>query len=461
MPDTMIAPEAEAVPAEALRRRGWKQVALQPWGRNTTAPCIAARPERMRELWAALDVPEGRALLARGAGRSYGDACLNPGGAMVLTERLDRILHFDPATGLVVAEPGVTFADLLAVFLPRGFVAPVSPGTAFVTLGGALANDVHGKNHHLAGSIGEHVAWFELLLPDSRHLRVSAESDPELFRATIGGIGLTGIITAVCLRMVPVPSNALVVRRTRMPDLDHFLAGFAASAEVSYSVGWIDALATGAALGRGVLEVAEPSETPVVEPSLRSRNFPIDAPEALLNGATVRAFNALYWRRAPVEGRQQVVPYRRFLYPLDAIHGWNRMYGKRGFHQFQCVLPFGPGEIALRRLLETIAASGNASFLAVLKVMGREGMGYLSFGRPGYSLALDIPARADSPALFATLERITRDAGGRIYLAKDSLLSAEGFAEMYPEAHRLQAVRARVDPDGALSSGMSRRLGLG
>ena len=187
----------------------------------------------------------------------------------------------------------------------------------------------------------------------------------------------------------------------------------------------------------------------------------MDAPGWLLNRATVRAFNAVYWRRVPAEGRQRLQHYGEFLYPLDAILRWNRLYGRRGFHQFQCVLPFGPGEAALRRLLEAVSAAGDASFLAVLKVMGRPGRGLLSFALPGYSLALDVPARPGARALFATLERITADAGGRIYLAKDSMLSAEGFAAMYPEARRFQEIRAAVDPQGRFSSDMSRRLGLG
>ncbi len=460
MSDTMTEQRAAEAAADAHRTAGWKQVSLQGWGRSSAAPCLAARPERMRELIAALNVPEGRTLLPHGGGRAYGDQALNSGGAAVLTGRLDRILAFDPGTGLVVTEPGVTFADLLRVFLPRGWLAPTSPGTAFVTMGGAVANDVHGKNHHRAGSFGDHVAWLDLLLPDGRQLRVSDEDEPALFRATIGGMGLTGIITAICFRLQPVPSNALTVSSRRMRNLDDFLAGFAAAAEASWSVGWIDALASGAALGRGILDVAEPSETGVAVPPDTAKTFPVEAPGWALNRLTVKAFNALYWRRVPEAGRQQIQHYGKFLYPLDAVHHWNRLYGKRGFHQFQCVLPFGPGETALRRLLEAISASGDASFLAVLKVMGRSGRGLLSFGQPGYSLALDIPARPGVRGLFAALERITREAGGRIYLAKDSLLSAEGFWEMYPEAQRFLELRASVDPQARLSSDMARRLGL-
>ncbi|MDN3565826.1 FAD-binding oxidoreductase [Paeniroseomonas aquatica] len=445
---------------EGARAMGWKAVTLQGWGRSSSADCLAARPERSGEMAAALAPPGNRTLIAHGGGRSYGDAALNTGGAVVLTGRLDRILSFDPSTGLLVSEPGVTFAELLAIFLPRGFIAPVSPGTGFVTLGGALANDVHGKNHHGLGSIGDHVAWFDLLLPDGRLLRVAEATDPDLFRATIGGIGLTGIITAICLRLAAVPSNALTVQRRRVANLDDFLQGFKDAAGTAYSVGWIDALAQGAALGRGVLETAEASPHDGTFPSRKAKRFPIDAPGWLLNGLSVRAFNALYWRRASIVGQQTTASYAQFLYPLDAIEGWNRMYGKQGFRQFQCVVPFETGERALRRLLETIASAGAASFLAVLKVMGAQGRGMLSFGMPGYSLALDIPSRPGSEAVFAALERITRDAGGRIYLAKDSVMSSDGFNAMYSEAGAFRALRERIDPQRRLASDMSRRLKL-
>ena len=453
--------DSPLVQAQAgVRTAGWKELRLEGWGRNSQSDCLAARPERMQDMVSALATPEGRSLIAHGAGRSYGDAALNTGGAAVLTTRLDRVLSFDASTGLLVAEPGVTFADLMATFLPKGFLVPVSPGTGYVTLGGAVANDVHGKNHHKVGSIGNHIAWLDLLVPDGRSLRVSEASDADLFRATLGGIGLTGIVTAICLRMMAVGSNALTVRRRRIGNLEEFLEAFQAASETSYSVCWIDAMARGKALGRGIIETAEPSESSLAPTHERRKRFPIDAPGWLLNGLSVSAFNAVYWRRAPVTADEQAVTYRTFFYPLDAIESWNRMYGKRGFQQFQCVVPFGTGEKALRLLLDTIAAAGAASFLAVLKTMGPKGRGMLSFGMPGYSLALDIPTKPGSKELFAALERITRDAGGCIYLAKDSAMSPAGFAAMYPELAAFRAVRARIDPQGRLSSDMARRLGI-
>ena len=442
--------------------KNWAQVTLTGWGRARRAECLAARPERLRELRDAVAAPpEGRSLLAYGAGRSYGDVALNSGGAAVLTGRLDRMLEFDPATGRLVVEPGVTFSDLLRAFLPHGFVVPVSPGTGFATLGGAVANDVHGKNHHHAGSFGDHLDWLEILLPDGRLLRASEVENAELFRATIGGLGLTGIVTALCLRLARVPSNALMVRRRRIGHLDEFLAGFEAAAQASYSVGWIDAAARGASLGRGVLETAEPSPDSIAQPPRRPRRVPFDLPGWSLNPVTVRAFNAAYWRRVPAGGVEAREAYDRFLYPLDALADWNRLYGRAGFHQFQCVVPFENGSATLRRLLEAVAQEGSgASPLAVLKAMGRKGRGLLSFPRPGWTLALDMAARPGVPAVFARLERITLDAGGRIYLAKDALLSPEGFAAMYPDADRFRRIRAEFDPNGRLCSDLARRVGL-
>jgi decaprenylphospho-beta-D-ribofuranose 2-oxidase len=438
---------------------GWKEMTLAGWGRNAWARVRAARPERRREAVAALAAADARGILARGAGRSYGDAALNDGGRLILTGRLDRILAFDADSGEIAVEPGVSFGDLLEVFLPRGFLVPVSPGTAFATIGGAVANDVHGKNHETAGSFGAHVRWLDLLLPSGETVRCSPVTRPALFEATLGGIGLTGIVLAVCFRMSRVPSDAIMLRERRIADLEDFLAAFEDQrVDEPYSVGWIDALARGAALGRGILETGGPAAEGAAVPSARTLALPCDLPTVLLNRGSVRAFNEIYWRRVPAGGRQRRIGCSRFLYPLDAIRDWNRLYGKPGFRQFQCVVPLAEGAYALRRMLETVAAGGNASFLAVLKRMGDEGRGLLSFAMPGYSLALDIPERSGTTALLAQLERIARDHGGRIYLAKDSALSPEGFAEMYPNLARYRSVLETVDPGARLQSDMARRL---
>jgi decaprenylphospho-beta-D-ribofuranose 2-oxidase len=438
----------------------WKSMELTGWGRNHHADCLVARPERLSQLRDAVaHVPEGRSLLACGLARSYGDVGLNDGGATVLMTRLDRVLAFDPDTGDIAVEPGISFRDLMDTFLPRGFLVPVTPGTAFATIGGAVANDVHGKNHDRAGSFGDHVQWIDLLLASGEIVRISPDHRPGLFAATIGGIGLTGVMVAVGFRMTRVASNAVQVRKRRIGGLDDYLAAFAGEASgATYSVGWIDALAQGAGLGRGILETAEPASESVAEPPERIRRVPVDFPNLALNPLSVRLFNQVYWRHIPVGGFEGVQPCSRFFYPLDAIADWNRIYGRRGFCQFQCVVPKAEGPVALRSLLETISASGAASFLAVLKTLGRPGRGLLSFPMEGYTLALDLPVRRGLNEVFAKLERITLDHGGRIYLAKDSLMSPGGFAAMYPDLPRFQAVLADVDPQHRFASDMARRL---
>lgn len=442
---------------------GWKPMTVTGWGRSSTARVEACRPERIAEAGRALREVGAEGIVAHGSGRSYGDAALNDGGRVMLTRRLDRILAFDPATGDLVAEPGVTFADLLKIFLPRGFLVPVTPGTAFATLGGAVANDVHGKNHDRTGGFGEHVQWLELLLPTGEVARLAADERPELFAATIGGIGLTGIILAVALRLQRVPSPAVRVAERRMAGLDDFLAAFAAHrASATYSVGWIDALARGRSLGRGILELAEPAEADgaAIPASSRRRRVPVDLPGFVLNSASVALFNEVYYRRVPAAGRERLLPYENFLYPLDAVEDWNRIYGRRGFYQFQCVLPDEAAPGGLRALLEAISTARGASFLAVLKTLGGEGRGHLSFPLRGHTLALDFPRGAGTDELMRLLERLTLDHGGRIYLAKDACLSAAGFAAMYPRLDAFRAVLREVDPRGRMTSGMARRLNI-
>jgi len=439
----------------------WKPTTLTGWGRNRITRTAAARPERPRELDAAVADTRDVTVLARGAGRAYGDAALNDGARVVLTERLDRILSFDAASGVAVCEPGVTFADLLETFLPRGFMPPASPGTAFATVGGAVAADVHGKNHDRHGSFGDHVEWFDLLLADGSTRRITPESDAELFAATIGGMGLTGIVRAVAFRLLPRATPWVTVREKRIADLDGYLESFAQVRDsVTFSVGWIDALARGSSLGQGILETAEFHEDRAMPAPPRPRRVPVDLPSFALNRLSVKAFNELYRRRVPTAGRERQRSFSKLLYPLDALHDWNRIYGRRGFYQFQCVLPDRTARAGLRSLLETIAGTGNPSFLAVLKTLGRTGRGHLSFPMRGHTLALDFPCGGGADELLHRLEAITLEYGGRIYLAKDSLLSRAGFRAMYPELPRFEAVLQRVDPGARFMSDLARRLGL-
>lgn len=433
---------------------------LAGWGRATCATTEAVRPERFTEAVAAFRAPAGeRGICLHAGGRSYGDCALNDGGETLITTRLDRVLAFDETTGIIQVEPGVTFARLLSIFLPRGFLAPVTPGTGFATIGGAVANDVHGKNHEADGSFAQHVTEIDMLLPDGTQ-RTITPANTELFRATAAGLGLTGFMTRIAFRMKRVPGASVTVREQRVTDLDGFLDAMAEASGAPYSVGWIDATARGASLGRGILEVAEPLAGDFATPTAKASAVPVDLPGFALNPLSVAAFNALYWRRVPAQGRTRPVHMAKFLYPLDAIHGWNRIYGKRGFYQFQCVVPYETGPAALRDLLEVIGASRQASFLAVLKRMGAGRAGYLSFPMAGYTLALDFPNKPGIEELYTRLCDITLEAGGRVYLGKDALLSPHMFRMMYPEFAQFQRILDDIDPAQRLQSAMARRLQL-
>jgi|GEM_PF-6001 len=437
----------------------WDRVRLNGWGRlicpEVDASAVGCRDQAV----AVLREAQLEGIIPHGGGRSYGDVALNSRGRTLLTRSFSNSRTFDPETGMLVCDPGVTFHELLREYLPMGFLAPVTPGTGFVTIGGAVANDVHGKNHDMAGSFGDHVLWLDLLLPEGEIRRVSRDRHPDLFAATIAGAGLTGVILTVCFRMQRVPGNAVALQEARIPDLDHFFAAFEKTRAVaSYSVGWIDALAQGRRLGRGILETAEPADTPLDARPPRRLRVPFDFPGYVLNSTGIRLFNEAYYRRVPAAGRQRRIQFDRFLYPLDSLLEWNRIYGRRGFYQFQCVIPDASAHAGIRVLLETIARSGAGSFLAVLKTLGGEGQGYLSFPMRGYTLALDFPNKRGVPELLNRLEQLTLDYGGRIYLAKDSCLSAAGFARMYPKLADFRRVLEAVDPHHRMNSDLARRL---
>lgn len=436
-------------------------VSLCGWGRIARATHTAYIPHEATEAQAAISVADDTGIIAHGRGRSYGDAALNSGGRVLLTQRFNRIIQFDPSDGTVVCEPGVTFYDLFREFLPRGYMVPVTPGTGFATIGGAVANDVHGKNHEVAGSFGDYIRWMDLLLPSGEIVRISSDREPELFAATIGGVGLTGIITAVCFTMRPVHTNAVLLREARIRNLDEFFEAFErVRRSATFSVGWIDALARGRRLGRGILEIAEPASCSVNMAAPKRLRVPLDFPRFALNAWAVRAFNHFYYRRIPTVGRERLLAFDRFFYPLDALQEWNRIYGKRGFYQFQCVLPDATSAEGIARLLTETSRARAGSFLAVLKTLGGEGRGYLSFPMRGYTLALDFPARPGIKELLKRLERITMEHGGRVYLAKDACLSPEAFRAMYPKLDAFRAVLEAIDPDGRFNSDLARRIGI-
>lgn len=411
-------------------------------------------------------VQAGGSLLAYGCGRSYGDVALNPGGSLIDCRGLDRFVAFDRDTGVLTCEAGVRLADILAaVCRPAAdgsaWLLPVSPGTRFVTVGGAIANDVHGKNHHRQGCFGSHVLGFELASSDGSVIACSREARPDLFAATIGGLGLTGLILSARLQLRRVAGSAVEAEDIRFAGLDEFFALTAESdAEWEYTAAWIDCLATGAALGRGIFSRARHLPGVGVEPPAPAAGFavPLAPPLSPLNPLTLRAFNAAYLRKIGRSGRRRWTgSYEPVLYPLDRIGAWNRLYGPRGFFQLQCVVPTGAAREAVAALLERVAASRQGSMLAVLKTFGdRPSPGLLSFPMPGATLALDFPDRGlPTRQLLAGLEEIVVAAGGRLYPAKDAVMSADSFRRGYP---RLGEFLRFIDP--AMSSGFARRVGL-
>ena len=431
---------------------------LNGWGRTTPALCQARRPERATE--ALADFTAEGALCLHGAGRSYGDCAVLPGGRALITTRLDRILDFDTETGIVQVEPGVDFARLLSVFLPRGFLVPVTPGTGFATIGGAVANDVHGKNHEHAGSFGQYVRELDLALPDGSQ-RTITPADDALFRATCGGLGLTGMITRIAFRLERVPGGSVSMRDQRVPDLAAFIAAMEGARDAAYTVGWID----GTARGRGTRTrySANRGNHPwracaaAAAPPRRTGRFSFHRPQSR-DRATVQ--RGIFPPRTSARSRLGTGPGALSL--SARCHPWLEPHLRRarGFYQFQCVVPFGSGEPALREMLDIIAASRQASFLAVLKRMGAGRAGYLSFPMAGYTLALDFPRGQGVEALYARLCTIARAAGGRVYLGKDALLSAGDFRAMYPEFSAFRDVLEKVDPQARMQSAMAERLRL-
>ncbi|MBT8408040.1 MAG: FAD-binding oxidoreductase [Alphaproteobacteria bacterium] len=428
-----------------------KPVEYTGWGRTLSATSDTARPERQSSLAAAMDSMPAPPL---GSLRSYGDACLNDAKPAISTVRLDRVTAFDADTGLLTAEPGVRIGDLVRRLAPLGWLPPVMPGTGFATVGGSVAMDVHGKNHHHAGSFGQHVTALALVTPKGRK---TAKTGSELFKATVGGLGQTGAIASAEMQLLRCKGDVMMVTERRIGDWDEHL-GLLDASEATYTVGWIDATATGRNLGRGVLEEGE-TGAGLVPPAKRGRRVPFDAPSFALSSPIVRLFNAAYWRRIPQRGRTVVKPIDDFFFPLDKIHDWNRLYGKAGFHQFQCVVPLDQAP-ALRQMLETIAKSGLASPLAVLKRMGPGRAGYMSFPMEGYTLAVDFPNRGRARHIVEGLTEAARDAGGRIYFAKDSVATPELIAGMYPEQAKWVKAVAKLDPERALQTDLVRRLDL-
>lgn len=445
-----------------------KTASLASWNNYPRQVCTLHRPERFRHF-----APLTESCIARGMGRSYGDAPLNEGGNVFLSERLNRILSFDREEGILHAEAGATLEEILQLIVPQGWFLPVTPGTQFVSLGGAVAADVHGKNHHCEGSFGNFVNEILLATPAQGTIRCSPESEPELFWATVGGMGLTGFIVEVELRLKPVSSAYILTRHHPADNLAGLFDLFSdPNHDAPYTVAWIDCLSSGKKLGRGVLMAgnhASPEElpsglrpNPLLLTEKKNRSIPFNFPGWALNPLSVSLFNGAYFAAQAGKREAFISDYRSFFYPLDNILNWNRMYGSRGFIQYQCVIPDPNAFDALHLLLERISGSRHASFLAVLKRMGEASQGMLSFPTRGYTLALDLSL--GDPTLLTLLDElddIVIRHGGRVYLAKDARLKAGAFRKMYPRYGEWLAVKNKIDPTHSLSSSLSRRLQIG
>lgn len=430
------------------------------WGRIVRATHHLARPEDPQAAVSALVAAPGTGMpvLAYGLGRSYGDSNLNPDGALIDTRRLDRFIRFDIAQGLLHAEAGVSLDEILRLVVPHGFFLPTTPGSRYVTLGGAVANDVHGKNHHSAGSFGAHVRRFTLARSDGSVTEATPDGTPELFAATVGGLGLTGVILDVEIALTRIPSAGIELETEPLRNVDEFFDIAEARAERrEHTVAWIDCTAAGERLGQGVFSSGDWSQTGDLRPHDPGAGpaLPVDAPGFALNPVSLKLFNIAYRRRQLMKPRRSRVHYSGFFYPLDSIRDWNRLYGAAGFYQYQSVIGFESAREATRAMLQRIAASGEGSFLAVLKTFGAHGSpGVLSFPKPGATLALDFANRGDKTLrLMADLDAIVREAGGRLYPAKDGRMGAGIFKAGYPDWERVEAMR-----DPAISSAFWRRV---
>jgi decaprenylphospho-beta-D-ribofuranose 2-oxidase len=445
-------------------------VQLTGWGRTAATRAVLVPVRGEDDARAVLAARSDRGVVARGLARSYGDAAQNAGGDVLDMTGADRVLDVDLAAGEVEVEAGISLDRLMTLLVPMGLFVPVTAGTRYVTVGGAIAADIHGKNHHQAGSFAQHVVWLDLLLADGSVRRVGPDTDADLFWATAGGMGLTGVILRARVRMKPIESAQTLVDTDRTPDLDSLLALLTETDHrYDYSVAWIDCVARGRRMGRSVVtrgRFARRDELPArkrTDPLRYSGEVRLSVPDVfppgLLNLATVAAFNELWYRKAPARRRDQLQSIPTFFHPLDGVGAWNRIYGPRGFVQYQFTVPFGQEE-ALREALERISSSGHASFLAVLKRFGEGNPGLLSYPSPGWTLALDIPVVTGLAALLDELDELVVAAEGRIYLAKDSRVRPELFESMYPRLEEFRAVRTQVDPDGVFTSDLARRLSL-
>jgi decaprenylphospho-beta-D-ribofuranose 2-oxidase len=433
------------------------------WGRTNPTYADVLSPTDEEQILAALT---SGPVIARGLGRSYGDPAQVSGGVVLRNEGLSGIGPIDP-TGVVRVGAGVSIDELLAMSIPQGWFVPVTPGTRQVSLGGAVAADVHGKNHHRDGSIGDHILELRVVTPTGA-FSTSPTVHPELFWATIGGMGLTGIITQVTLRLLRISTDQVLVDTDRFDNLDDVMAAMSGGDDdYRYSVAWVDCMTKGRSMGRAILTRGDHAEREhVAQSSLRAPagaklTIPVDAPSGLLNPLSIRVFNELWYRVAPKHRRDEVQSIGTFFHPLDGVNDWNRLYGRRGFVQYQFAVSDEHPEVVVRAI-ERLSSSGVPSFLAVLKRFGPGNHGLLSFPMAGWTLALDLPVGPSAlPGVLDDLDELVLNAGGRVYLAKDARVRPEAMSAMYPRLEEFLAVKRQYDPEQRLMSDLARRLNLG
>lgn len=430
---------------------------LSGWGRYPRVQANVSYPQTLDGFQSAVSLPQP--FIARGLGRSYGDSSL--ADQVIETCFYNHFEAFEESTGLLTCNAGVTLAEILEAFVPRGWFLPVTPGTRFVTVGGAVASDVHGKNHHLDGTFSQHVTRICMILGNGESVAASPIHNADLFYATCGGMGLTGIITSVTIRLKPIKSSQIVETTIKAPNLESVLNAFEENKGASYSVAWIDCLAKGRDLGRSLLMLGEHAEVgDLIVPAQKMLSVPFDMPASVLNRGTINAFNMLYYNRIRNQKSSRMISYEPFFYPLDKLASWNRLYGQPGFTQYQFVLPKEAGLSGMRRILERISASGLGSFLAVLKAFGPTNQNLLTFPIEGYTLALDFKVQPAVFSLLDELDKLVLSYGGRLYLAKDVRMSEQSFKTSYPNWQRFEEVRDQYHALGIFASKQSQRLGL-
>lgn len=448
-----------------IPQTGTSNVILSGWGQYPLIDAELSTPRSEDDLRKM--VLKGAAI-ARGNGRAYGDSAISKNNTLHM-RHFNRMLAFDDERGMLVAEAGVLLADIINTYLPLGWFPFVTPGTKFVTLGGMIAADVHGKNHHKEGSFSNYVDWIDILASDGSVLRCSPYVNTELFEWTLGGMGLTGIILRAAIRLRAVPTAWIEQRTIVAKNLTHAIELIEQSQDVTYSVAWIDCLQKGKSAGRSLVMFGEHAKVDAIPIEHRNSPFTINArrkleipfkfPTWALNSFTLRAFNNIYYMNGRLNQGKQLVDWDRYFYPLDAILGWNRIYGRHGFIQFQCVLPLNKADDGLRALLGAVASAGRGSFLAVLKRFGAQSSRF-SFPMEGYTLALDFPANKETFLLIDRLYDIALNHGGRFYLAKDSRMSHDFFKLSEPRAQDYLSFRDTIAASGVFSSEQSRRVGL-